>query len=187
MHIGEVIPCLAENGEQLFDLWTELLGDVRAGVGSSILHLQRHTYSLSIDLERAVRGLIYGVVPALGTLAVDGGLGTEGAVTVLDIIYSDRAAVLHALLNRAVGYDGQVRDRISRFIQTLVVLDVDTFGYLCHVGAYIVLFHCCESFVLGLVCEWPLFARASHTQLRGNTLIVAPFLFERRCKGTTKK
>ena len=28
-------------------------------------------------------------------------------------------------------------------------------------------FHNCGIFVLGQVCEWPLFASASHTQLRG--------------------
>ena len=77
----------------------------------------------------------------------------------LNVVHGDRTAVFHALLDRAVGYDGHVSDRIDGLILTLVVLDVDSFDCVS--------FHNCESFVLGQVCEWPLIARASHTQLRG--------------------
>ena len=34
---------------------------------------------------------------------------------------------------------------------------------LCQKIGELFIFHCCESFVLGQVCEWPLIARASHT------------------------
>ena len=34
---------------------------------------------------------------------------------------------------------------------------------LCQQVGDLFVFHCCDSFVLGKVCEWPLIARASHT------------------------
>ena len=39
------------------------------------------------------------------------------------------------------------------------------FSYFCHLGLLIVVLHNALVFVRRLVCEWPLFARASHTQL----------------------
>ena len=202
VHIGYIVPCLTEYGEQLFNLRAELLGYVRAGVCGCVGHLEQQAHTFGVEFERAVLGICQRAVAAFGALMVDGGFSTEGAVTVLNVVHGDRTAVLHALLDRAVGYDGHVSYRIDGLILTLVVLDVDSFDCVC--------FHCCESFVLGLVCEWPLFARASHTQLRGvvfytdfhrfsrreevfrafprySVFVHLSFTLERRCKSTTKK
>ena len=70
---------------------------------------------------------------------------------------------------------------IARHLSEHTVKDVNYFIYFDLVVSHLrqdvginTVLHCCESFVLGLVCEWPLIARADTQTLAVNNVFIYP-------------